>query len=123
MKKRVPAGVKVLLIVNSLGLLGFAFLLFVQPVFTDVQVRMNWTQLDREGVSNEDALAKFHPSYGFTSELHRNPVPRYIAQPALGAQTANAGIGLVVAGVNPGLALWALWAPRRTRKPAERVDA
>ncbi len=113
MRKHVPTSAKVFLVVNCLATLGFAFLLLIQPLSTDLDVRGRYTQLDREGVINQDALAKFHPSYGFTAANHRNSVPRYIAGPALRALRANAEIGLAVAATNLAVAVWALLAARR----------
>jgi len=121
--RRVPKGVKILLVVNCLAILGFAALLFIRPLFTDLHVRMNYTQLDREGVINEDVLSKFHPSYGFAPGNHRNSVPRYIAGDALRAERTNAGIGLAVACTNVALGAWVLLAGRRSLASAKDMES
>jgi len=105
MRRRMPRSVKILLVVNCLALVGFTILLFVQPMFTELAVLGNYTQLDRGGVINEDALGEFHPDYGFTQEHHRISVPWYIAGPALRAQWNNALAGITVVGVNLAVAV------------------
>ncbi len=121
MRRRVPAVVKVILVVNVLAILGFAFLLFVQPIFTELDVGMNYTQLDRAGVINADALAAFHPGYGFSAANHRHSVPRYVAGPALRAQQATAGIGFAIACLNLVVSAAAAWVARRGPAVTEAV--
>lgn len=88
----------VMLIVNVL--LIIVSVLLMTLLFTDLDVRGRFTQLDRAGVINEQALEQFHPSYGFKKGHIRNTVPRYIAGPALDAAHNNAFFAAFVALVN-----------------------
>ncbi len=123
MGKRVPKSMKILLVVNCLAILGFAFLFLVQPLLTDLSVRGRYTELDRAGVINEDALAEFHPSYGFAPGNYRNSVPRYIAGDALRAERTNGGIGLALACTNVALGVWVLLAGRRSLASAKGMES
>ena len=60
---------KALLVLNAVALLAAVYLSVLQPVLTDVNVRMRYTQLDRAGAINHTVLEDpsiFHPNYGFS---------------------------------------------------------
>jgi len=120
MNRSVRSAAVTFLVLNLLAALGFAILAFIVPALTDLDVRMRYTGLDREGVINTDALAKLHPSWGFTTEDHRISVPRHIATPALAAERENALLGLFVSGLN---ALFAIWLLVKTRPGAIAKEA
>jgi len=93
----------ILAVGNVVAMGVFLFFLLLVPLHTDLQVRINFVQLDREDVINTDALKKFHPSYCFISSdpmVHRITVPRYIAKPALSAERRNAAFGVAVTTLN-----------------------
>ena len=119
MRKPISSMVRMLLILNTVSLLGFLGLFVVRPLFIDLDVRMNYTQLDRAGVINESALSQFHSSYGF-SDSPRNSVPRYIAGAALAAEKLNAFFGICLAGVNLLLIIGVCFALRRASKAAAK---
>ena len=103
-------------VISALFSLLFAVLAFVAPTFSQLSERTNFTQLDREGVINSAALAKFHSSYGFgdISTLdYRRTVADYIAQASLAAERRNAQLGLAFALANT--ILWSVvwWRPPR----------
>ena len=91
---------KVIFLINVLALIVFLGLFFFVPIYTDINVRMNFTQLDRAGVINEQALKQFHPSYGLTEDNIRNTVPRYSARDALLKEKRNALFGICLASFN-----------------------
>lgn len=92
-------GVKWILAVNLVAVVGFAVLYGIGPTWTEMKVQSNYVNLDREGVIDANALRKFHPSYGF-AENPRSAVPHYIAGPALDAQRSYAAYGFVLAMTN-----------------------
>ena len=105
-------GVKCILAANLAAMIGFALLFSILPIWTEVQVKMKYVNLDRAGVIDANALAKFHPSYDFT----KNPrivVPLYIAGPALDAQSSSALGGFILALTNVVLTVWVLLKDRR----------
>ena len=103
---------KAVLWINVIAILQFGYLLFVDSLMVDLDVRMRFTELDRAGVINAEALKDCHGSYGF-SDI-RNGVPRYVAEPALKAQRQAAATGLVLAVVNAFLAGFWLWRKARS---------
>jgi len=115
MGKSAPAGLKVLLALNCVALIGFVLVLAVQPAMTVVDVCMNYTELDREGVINNDVLAKVRPDY---AQNPRNAVPRYIAGAALQGQRVNAQLGVALAAVNALVVVGFLLAAEAGGRPA-----
>lgn len=73
---------KLLVTVNILAMLVFAGIAVVMPFDAELGIRGRFTQLDRSGAINADALAKFHPSYHLTENIRAN-VPDYIAGDAV----------------------------------------
>ncbi len=93
---------KALLVLNTVTLLSAVYLAVLQPMRTDLDVRMRYVQLDRAGAINREVLANpaiFQPSYGFSDDV-RNTVPRYIARPALDGQRFNAFFLVGLASIN-----------------------
>ena len=110
---------KALLVLNAVALLAAVYLSVLQPVLTDVNVRMRYTQLDRARAINHTVLEDpsiFHPDYGFSAN-DRNTVPRYIAQPALDGQRLNAFLLLALAFVNVAIAVFL----RKSAVPARQI--
>jgi hypothetical protein len=101
---------KGILALNVIAVLVAAHLGFIRPLFTDLEVRARYVELDRAGVINASALATFHPSYGFdTDEMaHRETVPRFVARPALDRERFNAILLVVVGTVNSAVAVAAI---------------
>jgi hypothetical protein len=91
---------KALLLLNAVALLAAGYLATLQPMLTDLDVKMRYIQLDRAGAINQEVLTTFHPNYGFSRDKQRNTVPQYIAQPALDGQRFNAFILLGLASLN-----------------------
>ena len=111
---------KTLLLLNIIALLAAVYLAILQPIFTDVDIRMRYVQLDRAGaiVVNREVLTTFHPSYGFSEDDERNTVPGYIAQPAFARQKFNAFLMLGLALVNVAVVLLI----RRHKDPSRQAE-
>lgn len=103
--------IRIVLALNSVALVGFAVALFGQPRITALKVCMRYTELDRAGVINNDALQKTYPDLAVNP---RGLVARYIGGPALRAQQVNALLGLSLAIVNLALAVGLVVAARRS---------
>lgn len=112
-----------LALVNIAAMLLFAALLFVVPMFSQLETRIRFTELDRAGVVNPPALKQLHASYGFgdiTMLEYRRTVPDYVAASPLAAQRANALVGLLVTMTNAvvWLVLWRKSLPTRATRAA-----
>ena len=109
---------KVIVGVNAAALLVFVVAFFYLGAAAAVEAEHRFTDLDRAGVINADALERFAPSYGFgdaRSLAYRVAVPAWLSGPAVGWLRVACAAGAVVAGVN--VALGAAWVVRRPAKP------
>lgn len=112
-----------LAVFNIVAVLMFAVLLFVVPMFSQLETRVRFTELDRAGVVNPPALKQFHPSYGFgdiTTLEYRRTVPDYVAASPLAAQRENALLGFLITLANAlvWLVLWRKSRPAPSPRPA-----
>jgi hypothetical protein len=102
------AFIKTVAVLNLLAALGFAALLVIGTIAAELDARMKFTQLDRQGVINAPAFAGFDASYGFgdVSVLaYRGTVPVWLCGSALAFLQGNAVLGLVVSATNAALAI------------------
>ena len=106
---------------NSVALFIFSYLLVYSSMFTDLDVRMKFTALDRAGVINEEALGAFDTSFGFAQGYIRNSVPRFIAGPALEKERRNALAGVCLAFINAFVA-GAVWLHVRKTRPGSEAQ-
>jgi hypothetical protein len=107
-------------VINAVAVVAFVILLFFAPVASELSARARFTELDRAGVINAQALKQFHPSYRFGNvallEYRRN-VPAYLVASAVNVQSFNAALGLVVASINSIVWSWVWWRHSATRQP------
>ena len=105
---------KAMATINTLFLLVGLYLLFIQPVKTDLDVRIKYVSLDRAGLINEGKRIEVEWSFGVPN---RNNVPRFIAAPALHAEARNASIFVILALVNVLMACVIAFRERRLKTP------
>jgi hypothetical protein len=86
---------------SAIALNLFASLYFgwawVRSYCSSLDIAIRYTELDRSGVINHEALAKYSPSL---EENDRYNVPKWIAERTLAAERRNAGVGCIVAAIN-----------------------
>jgi hypothetical protein len=115
---------KILLAVNAVALIGFLIAAGIVPLFTDLDVRMRFTQLDRAGVINNDALDQFDPSYKFQEGAgYRATVPRFLAGTSLQRERMNAICGAIASAINCACAGFAWWSGRRVKPTVPSREA
>jgi hypothetical protein len=107
---------KISLALNILALAACLVLLLVWPLFTGLDLMMRFTEMDRAGVINMDALQKHLPH--LASGNIRHDVPLYLAQASLAAEKSNALIGACIAAFNIIMTI-CFWRSLSKRKDAQ----
>jgi len=103
---------------NWLAAIGFAAAIWIVPLFTTLHARMAFTELDRAGVINANALSSFHPSRGFGTAAtmqYRTAIPDFICASAQGAFAELCNVAMICCGLN-GVAWSVAW--WKVRKPS-----
>lgn len=100
LSQRARAILLALLPISILAVVGFAVARFILPIGTGLEARMRYTDLDRAGVINHEALQRFPGLVNAGNHTDRFLVPEHLVGPAVSAQRDNAMVGLILALLN-----------------------